>query len=130
MNEKPENQENEVDALLLQDGDAPNSSLSERRNPRIYAKTELVQKLVKMGVPDDTQAIGAAINSLAEIATNLGLAVIPDASDAVILEKALADRLDTLNRTNMLLQQTLLELGAVNEYRSLFLNFKNLAKGG
>jgi hypothetical protein len=129
MNEKPENDEFDQDALLLQDGETPNTSLSERRNPRIYAKTELVHRLVKLGVPDDTQAIGSAINSLAEIATNLGLAVIPDATDAVILERALADRLDTLNRTNLLLFQTLTELGAVNEYRSMFLNFKNLVKG-
>lgn len=127
MKENPIDGEKE---LLDQVDGEPFSSVTERRNPRIYIKTELVERLVKIGVPDDTQAIGHAVNSLAEMGISLGNAVIPDAVDISIFEKGLADRTEELTKSTIALGQILVELGAVNEYKAIFNNFKTLAKAG
>lgn len=95
------------------------SLLSQQLNPRIYARAEVVKKLVKMGIPDNTTAIGAAINSLADSAISLGIGYIPEATDAAVITKAFTDRMEELTQVQLGLIGLLTEMGAASDYLAL-----------
>jgi len=115
------------DALDIADGQAL-SSVAERRNARIYLRKDLADRLIKLGVPDDTSSLGNVVNELADMSITLGSAYLPDATDAGSLQAAIHDRLDELTRVTLSLLQLMVELGATGEYRTLLHSFKDLAK--
>ena len=90
-----------------------------QRNPRIRLSPELVRRLVQIGVPSDPASMGRAVNDLAAMSIDLRTAYIPDLADAVAMEKALADRIEEMNRVNLELLRLLVEIGAEAERMSL-----------
>jgi len=100
----------------------------ERRNIRFYIRKDVADRLIKLGVPDDSGSLGYAVNELADMSISLGQAYLPDASDMATLQTGIHDRLDELNGTTLSLLKLLVELGATGEYKTLLHSFKQLAK--
>lgn len=98
------------------------------KQPRIYVRKDVVDRLVKLGIPEDPRSISNAVNSLADMGISLGLAYLPDATDLVVMEQALTDRTEELTQVSLDLGRLLVELGATSEYRTLFYNLKNVVK--
>lgn len=117
----------EKDILDVPDGKG-SKPFHEWNHPRIYVRKDVVERLVKLGIPNDPRAISNAVNSLADMGISLGLAYLPDATDLVAMEQALTDRTEELTQISLDLGRLLVELGATSEYKTLFYNFRNIAK--
>ena len=118
-----------VDTLDAADGPA-STPVMERRNIRFYIRKDVADRLIKLGVPDDSGSLGYAVNELADMSISLGQAYLPDVSDMATLQTGIHDRLDELNGTTLSLFKLLVELGATGEYKTLLHSFKQLAKEG
>lgn len=117
----------EKDILDVPNGEG-SKSFQEWKQPRIYVRKDVVDRLVKLGIPNDPRAISNAVNSLADMGISLGLAYLPDATDIVAMEQALTDRTEELTQISLDLSRLLVELGATSEYRTLFFGLKDIAK--
>jgi hypothetical protein len=109
--EHPENQAD--DPLAEADGEATCS---------------VADRLIKLGVPDDSGSLGHVVSQLAEMSISLGQAYLPDVSDMAALQIAIHDRLDELNGTTLSLLKLLAVLGATGEYKTLLHSFQQNAK--
>jgi hypothetical protein len=101
---------------------------TEQRNPRFYLQKQLVDRLTRLGVPNDNASLGRTVNELADMSVTLGYAYLPDMTDLTNLEAGVHARIEELTEVTMHLQQLLVELGATGEYRTLIHAFKQLAK--
>jgi hypothetical protein len=101
---------------------------TEQRNPRFYLQKQLVDRLTRLGVPNDNASLGRTVNELADMSITLGYAYLPDLTDLTTLEAGVHARIEELTEVTMHLQQILVELGATGEYRTLLHAFKKLAK--
>ena len=123
--EHPENQAD--DPLAEAEGEATCSVIG-RRNPRVYIRKDVANRLIKLGVPDDSGSLGHVVSQLAEMSISLGQAYLPDVSDMAALQIAIHDRLDELNGTTLSLLKLLAVLGATGEYKTLLHSFQQNAK--
>jgi hypothetical protein len=124
----PEQPESRADDPLAEaDGEATCSVIG-RRNPRVYIRKDVADRLIKLGVPDDSGSLGHVVSQLAEMSISLGQAYLPDASDMAALQIAIHDRLDELNGTTLSLLKLLAVLGAAGEYKTLLHSFQQKAK--
>lgn len=114
--------ENLLDATPV----TPGIPFSQRRNPRVYIAKEVVDKLVRLGVSDEAGAIGRAVSSITDLAISVGLAWLPDATDAIVIEKAIADRLQELSALHLGLLKLLTDLESAAEYKTLLQTFKQM----
>jgi hypothetical protein len=105
--------------------EATTAPFSERRNPRIYIQKQLAKRLVKLGISDDASSVGDTVNELANYMLTLGDAYLVDASDALVIQKSLADRADELTLLCLELHKALTDLEAAAEYKTLIHTFKN-----
>jgi len=87
--------------------------VSKNPNPRIHIRRDVVADLLRLGVPDNTTAITAAIGQITQLAIARGQAHVPDLGDITALEAALVDRVAELSRVNAAVLTHLNELGAI-----------------
>jgi hypothetical protein len=59
--------------------------MTKQRNPRIRLSPKLVERLTRIGVPNDPASMGRAVNDLAAMSIDFGSAYVPDLGDAVAL---------------------------------------------
>ena len=101
------------------DGQDDSVGLTTQRNPRICIHIGLARRLVALGIPDDSLAIGRAVNGLAEVALSRGSLVVSDISDVTTTLQSLDNRCAELVEANILLAKLLAEIGLDAERQDL-----------
>jgi hypothetical protein len=102
------------------------SPLSAQHNPRVRVSREVIRKLAALGVPDNGVDMGHAVDNLVRMAVDSGTAYLPDLADITAIEKALADRIEEMNRVHLELLRHLVEFDVLSERESFYVPLKDI----
>lgn len=109
---------------LLDEGEDTSATFAQNRSPRIYISRELVNQVVRLGVPNEAGPVGRVVGALASQAIALGRGWLPSASDAVAVDLAIEHRLNELCAIHAGIFRTLSELASATEQNTLLNTLK------
>jgi len=82
----------------------------------VYIRKDVADRLIKLGVPDDSGSLGHVVSQLAEMSISLGQAYLPDVSDMAACRSPFTTA--SMNSTDTLsLLKLLAVLGATESIR-------------